>query len=101
MMPNSKPSRQRTHEDLTVAQHNMLCQLISMAKRKQGYMRITKAQAKRIFRALHTITLYLHQNEKVRFGQIERILEVRDMFEAEYEEQLKEAIDAPAQKTKK
>ena len=100
MMPNSKPSRQRTHEELNIAAHNMLCQLVSMTRRKQGHIRLTKAQAKRVFQALHTITLYLHQPEKVRSAQIERILEVRDMFESEYEGQLKEPIDKPATKKK-
>lgn len=98
MMPTTKP--RRSSDELTVANHNMLCQLVSMAKRKQGTVRLTRAQAKRIFRALQTITLYLHQPEGVRSTQIERILEVRDMFESEYEGQLKEPIDKPATKKK-
>jgi hypothetical protein len=98
MMPTTKP--QRSTDELTVANHNMLCQLVSMTRRKQSTIKLTKAQTKRIFQALHTITLYLHQPEGVRFGQIERILSVRDMLEWEYEDQLKEPIDEPA-KTQK
>lgn len=103
MMPTTKPieKQRRNNEELTVASHNMLCQLVSMTRRKQGNIRLTKAQAKRVFQALHTVTLYLHQPEGVRSTQIERILEVRDMFESEYEQQLSEPIDKPAAKKRK
>lgn len=97
MMPTTKPT-ERTNEELTRASYYIVRQTLGIVKRKRGHITLTKAQSKRIFQALHTITLYLHQPEKVRFGQIERLLEVRDMFEAEYEEQLGEAIDKPAVK---
>ena len=97
-MPNIKPNKERTHEEMGRVNYNMLRQVLGMMKRKRGHVTLTKAQSKRVFNALHTITLYLHQPDKVRFGQIERILEVRDMFEAEYETQLGELIDKPVGK---
>ncbi|MCP1384809.1 hypothetical protein [Runella salmonicolor] len=55
---------------------------------------ISKAQAKRIFQALNTVTLYLHQPEHARALQIERIIGVRDTLEQEFEEQTGKSIDA-------
>lgn len=98
MMPIAKPTKQRTQEEFNKASYNMLCQLVSMTRRKQSTIRLSKVQAKRIFQALHTITLYLHQPITVRQGQVERILEVRDMLEAEYEQQLKESIETNPKK---
>lgn len=95
-----KPRKERTQEEVDRANHSMLKVMLGMLKRKQNHINLTKAQAKRVFQALHTITLYLHQPEKVRSAQVERILEVRDMFESEYEGQLKEPIDKPTPKKK-
>lgn len=98
MMPPSKPTKQRTQEEIDRANHNMLRQILGMAKRKRGHITLTKAQSVRVFNALHTITLYLHQPESVRSGQIERILEVRDMVEMEFENQMGESIDKPVKR---
>ena len=66
MMPPSKPTKQRTQEEIDRANHNMLRQVLGMMKRKRGHITLTKAQSKRVFNALHTITLYLHQPENGR-----------------------------------
>lgn len=91
-------TNERTNEELNRASYYMVRQILGITKRKRGHITLSKAQSKRVFQALHTVTLYLHQPEKVRFGQIERILEVRDMFEAEFEEQMGEPIDKPTVK---
>ena len=54
---------------------------------------LSKAQAKKIFGALHTVTLYLHQPANVRALQIERIIVVRDDLEKEFEVQTGQKIE--------
>ncbi|WP_428662029.1 hypothetical protein [Runella sp.] len=65
----------------------MTKQIRKNVKRERGQIILSSAMSKRLFQALHTVTLYLHQPAHVRQNQIDRIIDVRDTLEAEYKEQ--------------
>lgn len=100
----AKNKHDSTPENVHKATYHIAKQLLGIVKNQKGIVGgrppatpqqivLTVAQAKRLFKALHTVTIYLHQPTNVRQIQVERIISVRDELESEFETQIGTTIE--------
>ena len=81
-----------TPEEMLNRVYKLSCRIHSQVKKKDNNLRLTRTQAKLIYGALNTISLYLSQPERVRQTQLDRVLDIRDILEMEFKQQFGEEI---------